>query len=215
MQTYFLSSAFDQGFTKEFAVAFKQRAKGGMFVFVTSDFDGHAKTDQYLQLFCDMFEKIDVLFSSVEVVDSRVAKERAQQFIVEADVVWLAGGNTLLQMRNITNYELSSALQRTNAIVIGMSAGAINMATDVVLARNTKEGVMKLTEYPGIGLVDISVEPHFMEGDTSQLENVLIASERCKIYCLHDNSFILIEDSQVEVFGQHTIFLNGIECKNK
>lgn len=55
-------------------------------------------------------------------------KVTAQETIRNADVLWLAGGDTSKQFFYLESYGLISCIREHKGVVIGMSAGDINMA---------------------------------------------------------------------------------------
>jgi dipeptidase E len=80
-------------------------------------------------------------------VDNEVSPEKAKESVETANVVWLSGGPTLAQMESIRRYGLIPALCARDGITIGMSAGAINMAKRVVLAKELSDDVPELSVY--------------------------------------------------------------------
>lgn len=53
------------------------------------------KTDKYFGIIVGMFADAGITFADARVVDGRLSPEQARQTIEGADVVWLAGGDTL------------------------------------------------------------------------------------------------------------------------
>lgn len=207
MKVNFLISHFGECFTEDFSSNIKKYYKnGGNFVFVASDFSLNEKTDKYNKIFCEMFNASGIFFENSFIVDNRVSKEEAQKRIKESDVVWLAGGDTLKQITDIKNYDLIPAFNERNGITIGMSAGAINMAKNVVLAKDEKDGVSELTIYDGIGLVNINVEPHLNSADDFHIKEIEEAANINTIYGICDNSFIKVIDKEIEVYGEYKIY---------
>lgn len=73
------------------------------------------------------------------------------------DVIFLMGGNAVNQMDIINKIKLKTIINAAK-IVIGVSAGAINLSKEVIYYNNYSE---KLEIYDGIGLININVYPHF------------------------------------------------------
>lgn len=210
MKVSILTSDFPDGFTADFVECFKEHYYcEGSFVFIASDFSGHSKTDEYLEAFLRMFRDNGIIFSQVYVIDDRITKERSAHYIEEADVVWIAGGDTLKQIGSLKSYNLISTLQSRKGITIGMSAGSINMAKKVVLAKNIEENIPELITYDGIGLVDINVEPHFNSISEEHMKYIYEASHDSLIYGIYDNAFIKIVDEKIEVCGEFIKFEKG------
>ena len=99
MSTYILTSMFPNGFNEQIAEIFRQKiSKRKKFAFVASEFEKiHEKTDRYFHYFLKMFEEADIHFEEAYVVDGRMSASEAQKGVIEADVIWLSGGDTPTQ----------------------------------------------------------------------------------------------------------------------
>lgn len=73
-------------------------------------------------------DQADISFNDYQSIDYRVQKEDAQSLIQKASVIFLLGGDTLKQNAFLADYELAEWIKESNAIVMGASAGAINMS---------------------------------------------------------------------------------------
>ena len=204
MKVLFLTSGFPNGFTDDFI----QRLKGyycnkGSLIFIASDFTRYSKTDRHVNSFVNMFDERGIVFDKVQVIDDRVSKHKAIQYLEKADIVWILGGDTLKQINYIKEYGLISYLQNRNGITIGMSAGSINMAKRVVLPKDIEDNIPELSIYNGIGLVDINIEPHLDTEREKHMEEIYEASKYATIYGLFDNSFIEVVDNSIQFFGTY------------
>lgn len=207
MKISYVTSGFPNGFTDEFIKELtKHLTCNRNFVFVASNFSTHDKTSNYKDLFLQFFKDKGIIFENAFVVDYEVDSATAVSLIENADVVWLSGGNTLLQIKNIKTYGLIDALQQRNGITIGMSAGSINMAKKVVLARNVDDDIPELSMYDGIGLVDFNIEPHLNTANCKHIKDVEIAAKMSPIYGLHDEAFLEVVDGDMKIFGVYRLF---------
>ncbi|MDX8363406.1 hypothetical protein, partial [Cytobacillus sp. IB215316] len=78
MKVSILTSGFPNGFTDDFVKCIKEYyTNNGSFVFVSSDFLGHSKTDKYADITLNMFSKKGIAFDEVNVIDDRITKEKA------------------------------------------------------------------------------------------------------------------------------------------
>lgn len=213
MQISLLTSGFPNGFTQDFIHCVKQYySNKGSIIFIASDFAGHDRTDHYTAILSNMFQAEGILFKEIFVVDDRVTSETAIQYIKRASVIWLSGGDTLKQIDHLQQYNLIPSLQGKQGLIIGMSAGAINMAKKVVLAKDEDDFIPELSVYEGIGLVDINIEPHIDSSSQKHLdEDLKEASKFAKIYGLPDESFIKVIDDEIEIFGDYKIFESSAE----
>ncbi|MCA1057636.1 Type 1 glutamine amidotransferase-like domain-containing protein [Rossellomorea aquimaris] len=202
MKVSLLTSGFPNGFTDDFVTCIKEYyLKDGVIVFIASDFSRHSKTDRYTDVFLTMFRNKGIEFDEVFVIDDRIMKEKARQYIEKSDIVWLSGGDTLQQIAYLKEYDLIPSLQKREGMTIGMSAGSINMATRVVLAKDINDHIPELTIYDGIGLVEINIEPHLNAASEEHISDIHEASRFAAIYGLYDNSFIKVVDNKMEIFG--------------
>ena len=187
MKVSFLTSYFPNGFTNDFINCIKEYyTNEGSFVFIASDFSTHSKNDKNIDIFLNMFKSNGIIFKETHVIDNRISKKEAKEYIEKAEVVWLSGGNTLNQIKEIKEYDLIEALQTREKITIGMSAGSINMAKRVVLAKDINDNIPELSIYDGIGLVNINIEPHLDPTDEEHNKDIYEASKSSTIYGLYE-----------------------------
>ena len=200
MNTYILTSMFHDGFSAQTAEVLRKKiSKRNKFAFVASEFEkGHEKTDKYFRFFVNMFEEADIHFKEAYVIDGRMNMDEAQKKVAEADVIWLSGGDTPTQFRYFQEYGLDTVIKRHDGVIIGMSAGSINMAKTSICTLSC--GHYKQEIYDGLACVDISVEPHFVSGEVS--EELMELSIRHTIYGLCDDSFIICSGKTIEFYGE-------------
>lgn len=207
MKTMFLTSAFDDGFTEEFEEEIKKELEYTQcFTYVASSFEDHEKNVKYAYAFKEKFLEIGIDFEEVFIIDYDVSPEDARNLIECADLIWLAGGDTLQEMYYFDEYHLRDMLADYDGIIVGMSAGSINMADRVVLARDIEDNTPELSIYPGLGLVSINIEPHLDFSREEHIADIEEASEAARIYGLFDNSFIKIKGDEMNIFGDYYIF---------
>lgn len=210
MRVTILTSGFPDGFPDNFIKCIKKYYScEGSFLFIASNFSAHSKTDEYLETFLSMFKNKGVIFNEVNVLDGRITKEKSLEYIKKSDIIWIAGGDTLMQIESLREYNLISALNNREGITIGMSAGSINLAKRVVLAKDMECNVTELVIYEGIGLVDINIEPHLDTISEEHIKDVYEASQHTAIYGIYDNAFVKVADDKVRVYGDFLKFEKG------
>jgi len=206
----FLTFAFDESFSDEFIAALKPWLPlEPSFVFVASDFGRREKSEKHFRVFLEYFQEKGITFSETHIVDFSISREIARELIDAADVVWLSGGDTLLQISQIREYGLVEPLRERSGVTIGMSAGSINMARRVVLAKDESDNIPELSVYDGIGLVDFNIEPHVNTAGPEHIEEIREASEIAPIIGLYDGSFILETEGRVQIFGKYDVYCGG------
>lgn len=207
MSIYMLTSRFINGFNNEISAYMnKSIIKRDIFVYIASDFQNYKITDKYFKEILDMFSQININFKYPYVIDSRLSRDKANQIVKRSDLIWLSGGDTPTQFKSLKEYHLLSTIKNHKSPVIGMSAGAINMAEVSICSLNC--GHDKQEIYEGLGCVNISVEPHYNSGIVSK-ELVELSLDH-DIYGLCDESMIAVNDNQVLYFGEVYKISKGI-----
>ncbi len=153
---------FPNGFSEQTSEIFRLKIdKRKKFAFIASEFQQNPeKTEKYFRFFLNMFEKADIIFEEKYIIDGRMSIEEAQKLVAEADVIWLSGGNTPVEFHYLQEYGLDFVIKQHGGVIIGMSAGSINLSKTAICTLSCGHTEQKI--YNGIGCVDISVEPHFI-----------------------------------------------------
>ncbi len=144
----------------------------------------------------NMFVECNIPFAQHYVIDNRIEAPNAIRLIHEASCVFLMGGHPGLQLQLIRDKGLDNAIRDTKAAVLGVSAGAINMAKRSL---DTKESP---TPYDGIGLADITVKPHFKLENQQVLSSLLEISNKLPICAMEDESSIFVKGGSISYTGQ-------------
>jgi dipeptidase E len=199
MMVKILTSGFPNGFTDDFSRILKTYIKTGMnFVFVASEFENiYEKTDWYCNHFLKMFSDCGITFDSIKVIDSRMSKETAQNMVRNAGVLWLAGGDTPTQFAYLESYGLIPYIREQKGVIIGMSAGSINMTKTAVCTLTCEHGELKI--YEALGLVEFSVEPHLDKDNVT--DELLMLSEKYPLYGICDNGAIICTGDNTSYIG--------------
>jgi len=202
MKIYYLFSGVDKekGFNKEQEKYLTKDIKNNSkIVFIASTFDDFEKNDFYFNKMLSFFEKINIDFEKTNLIDNRTTKNDAKKLVSDADVIYLMGGDPYHEMKSIEEYDLKDILKEREGITIGVSAGSMNMTSNVYyLDEEKKEQIVK---YNGIGIADIYIYPHLDFKDIEFLKEVFEISESKKIYALPNDSFIRIENENYEYIG--------------
>ncbi|GHU80275.1 hypothetical protein AGMMS49992_33150 [Clostridia bacterium] len=153
-----------------------------------------------------MFVEIGLPFTQYHVIDNRTEPIYATHLICEASCVFLMGGHPGLQLRLLRDTGLDIAICDTPAAVLGVSAGAINMAKHSL---DTKESP---APYEGLGLADITVKPHFALNDQQVLSTLLHISIDLPICAMEDDSAIFVAGDRITSVGQIHWVSQGKVC---
>lgn len=172
-------------------------------VFISAWPDESARNDEDAAGMHGMFAECGMAFTHVDVIDRRTEAAEVQRLICEAACVFLMGGNATQQMQLIREKQLAEPLRRYRGVLLGVSAGASNMARR---ALDIWESHMP---YEGLGLADITVKAHVGSVDRQLLNTLqdISAAHRLPILAMEDDSAIFVRGGWAEWIG-------SIRCVN-
>ena len=187
------------------------------FLFVASDEFNNDVTDYYANITFESFN-MTLPFKNYYVLDSRT-EDKVNELIINADLIFPT------QNKFFNNIYLKEKIKNTNALIIGVSAGAMNMA-DIVYCPPELEGEAidpnfnKI--YKGLGLTDIKVFPHYDDIKDDLVDGIHVINEivmpdsyKYDIYAINNGSYILVDDKNY-LYGETYLIKNGkIEIINK
>lgn len=148
-------------------------------------------------------DQAGIIFDEYHLINYRVQKEDAHTIIQDASVIFLLGGNTVKQNDFLMEYELSDSIKESRAVVMGASAGAINMSAKWLCSKNLGYKVDKSYVYNGIGLDDISILSHFdLENNMALVQGELShLSEEINIYASNKDCAVRTKGDKIDILG--------------
>ena len=148
-------------------------------------------------------DQANIMFDEYHLIDYRVQKEEAQKLIQNASVIFLLGGNTVKQNGLLIEYELSDLIKKSRAVVMGTSAGAINMSAKWLCSKYIGYKVEISSIYDGIGLNDFSVLSHFdLENNIELIQGELSPlSEEMNIYGANKDCAVRVKGDKIDILG--------------
>lgn len=148
-------------------------------------------------------DQAGILFDEYYLLNYRVQKEDAQLLIQNASVVFLLGGDTVKQNAFLEDYEMPGWIKKSSAIVIGASAGAINMSAKWLCSKNFGYEVETSSLYDGIGLNNFSVLSHFdLENNMALVQSELaLLSEELDIYVSNKDCALRVNGNKIDILG--------------
>ncbi|KOP67257.1 cyanophycinase [Bacillus sp. FJAT-18019] len=148
-------------------------------------------------------DQAGIMFDEYHLINYRVQKEDAKAIIQNASVIFLLGGNTIKQNRFLMEYELSDLIKKSRAVVMGASAGAINMSAKWLCSKNFGYKVEMSSVYDGIGLDDFSVLSHFdLENNMALVQSELSPlSEEMNIYASNKDCAVRVKGNKIDILG--------------
>ena len=131
--------------------------------------------------------------------------------VLEADIVYLLGGNPHNQTRYIKDHGLEDIFGSYNGIIVGVSCGAMTMSKNVIVPP-CGETYPSADIRPGIGLSDLSIFPHFdyainqskveTKDGYIEIQELLKISNEYKMLGLPNESIIRCHGGDTHLLGE-------------
>lgn len=183
-------------------------------LYMASNTENSKEIDSYASLFFEGLALSGINFSEYLILDNRT-KDNAKEYIKKANVIFLSGGDTYIENEFFKQIHLKELLKNFEGIIIGQSAGSINMAEFVYNSPEEKEESEPIY-FEGLGLSNINIEPHFILDTTEfnemqlyQRKHLLEESKKRPIYALCDGSHILETNKSITVYGKAFLIKDG------
>lgn len=182
------------------------------FVFIASNPEDYEKTDSYANFTFKSFNMSGFNFKKLMIIDNRNLNN-IEEIIDNSDLVFLSGGNTEIQMKFFESIKLREILKKYKGVIIGQSAGAINLAKIAVCSPEYEEEIGRKYVWKGLGKTNISVEPHFILETNNELEKklrneLLKLSMEYTIYAIKDGTHIFDDGKKATLYGEAYLIKN-------
>ena len=173
----------------------------------------------------ESFDKTGLNFKEKILLDCRNSRQ-AKEILTGADLIILSGGKCICQKKSFRKIGLKKFLQTYKGVVIGISAGTMNMCKTVANFPEERADLRERRWLRGLGFFDEIIIPHFdgetktyqIECDEVDLINdyVLPMSYKHKFLGLPNFSYVLIDDDgNVFYYGDMYTILNGKVSKRE
>lgn len=176
-------------------------------VFIATTFDDYEKNDLYYNNLIKHFKNIDITFNKAYLIDNRVAKDLAKDYILKSNIIFLMGGDTKKQIDSVKEYDLFEILKSKEGIILGVSAGSMNQSSRVVYKNDYNNYVIE--DYEELGYIDINIYPHLDFNNIDYLKEVFEVSNYTKTVALPNDSFIRIENNNIDFVGEYYTIQNS------
>ena len=164
-------------------------------VFISAFPEDHAQNDDDSDGMHNMFAERGMAFARHRVIDRRTAAADAISLVRQADCVFLMGGNATWQMELMRDLGLVPALRACRAVILGVSAGAMNMGRYAADVWESK------ALYEGLGLTGITVKGHYAP-DAWFLPALKALSAIRPILAMEDESAVFIRGGAIWKLGK-------------
>ncbi|MBR3740160.1 MAG: Type 1 glutamine amidotransferase-like domain-containing protein [Clostridia bacterium] len=164
-------------------------------VFISAWPEDYVRNDDDSGGMHEMFAERGMAFARRQVIDRRTSAADAVQLVREADCIFLMGGDATMQMALIRDLGLVPELLSSRAVILGVSAGSMNMGRSVADVWESK------ALYEGIGLTGITVKGHYA-GDAWFIPALKEFSMVRPVIAMEDESAIFIKAGAVWSLGK-------------
>jgi len=198
----------EQGFNKVQRERLKKDIKNNdTIVFIATTFDDYEKNDLYYNNLIKHFKNIDITFNKAYLIDNRVDKDLAKDYILKSNIIFLMGGDAKKQIDSVKEYDLFEILKSKEGIILGVSAGSMNQSSRVVYKNDYNNYVIE--DYEWLGYIDINIYPHLDFNNIDYLKEVFEVSNYTKTVALPNDSFIRIENNNIDFVGEYYTIQNS------
>lgn len=181
------------------------------FLFFASSPNEYERTDAYASVTFNSFNMSGFNFKKLIVIDDRY-NGNLESDIKNSDLIFLAGGHTPTEMKFFEKINLRELLKDYDEVIIGQSAGSLNLADTVVCGPECEEEIGTSYIWKGLGKTNINIEPHFtmnpLEIDKNVREELLKLSVEYPIYAICDGSYIFDDGDTQTLYGEGYILNN-------
>lgn len=205
---------YDNGFVEQLRSDWKENSRFLLISAFPDSFDGN---DEMRDFFENVFNENGLTTSLCELCDHRNLSVISH--LKDYDAIMLSGGHVPTELAFFQEIHLKEALADYDGIVIGVSAGTMNMA-ETVYAIPEMPGEATDPSYErfvaGLGLTDLMVIPHFLNIKDDILDNQHMTWDiACpdsfgrKFYALADGSYIVLRNGQCSLYGEAYLISEG------
>lgn len=203
------------GFVQKLSQVWKAQSRC---LIVSSNPVHFAMNNEMCQTFQAAFSFHGLSLSSMDICDFRNESD-APALVADSDVIILAGGHVPTQNAFFKRIGLKNLLQDYKGIIIGISAGTMNSA-ETVYAQPEEEGESIDPDYErflsGLGLTDVMISPHYQKVKDYELDGKRLFEDIVypdsigrKFYALVDGSYVLVDGSRTELYGEAYLIQDG------
>lgn len=187
--------------------------------FVCSNPDDHSGTCEFAAITTAAFAEVGIHFSGYQVLDAGSAAH-AYGMIMHSDFVVLSGGHVPTQNAFFRKIRLRHILQKFQGVVMGISAGSMNMA-ETVYVQPEEPGESIDPNYrrfaPGLALTQVNICPHFQKVRHTILDGKRLFEDITfgdsigrQFFALPDNSYFYQDETGLLLCGKAWRIQNGI-----
>lgn len=174
--------------------------KSDSIVFIPGEYNISSKTEKYVKTDLEWFREIGIDFKKSYILEnSNYSIDEMKRILCNADVIFLMSGFAVQQDKFLKENRLKDIIKNSNGVVIGVSAGAINLGKVSVCSIDKKNKIEKTYIYKGIGRINYTFEPHFSCDSLNLPSDLSMLSKKLKIYGISNDIALRIVDDSYEI----------------
>ena len=187
-------------------------------LFVASSPAEHDRTDFYCGDMAGAFARAGISMPGWQILDDLTA-DRARELVAWSDFIILMGGHVPTQNEFFHRIGLKRLLQGYPGVVMGISAGTMNAAETVYAQPEAeRESAPSFRRfYPGLGLTDIMVCPHYQQVKDWDLDGKRLYGEITEadsmgrsLHIFPDGTYLYRDEKENAIYGTCWRMQNGI-----
>lgn len=197
-----------EGFSNAVSNELKKDLKDAKTItFISSSPENHEKNINFVYGNDKIIGMINHLKGIADFKVVNLVDEMNKNLDINSDVIYLLGGNYETQLSFIKENKFDEILKNYNGILLCTSCGAMNVAEYGYYSKD--EDIEKSFFYNGLGVTNITIDPHFDIENDIQVEEAKKMSFEHVIYGVPNSSCIRISNNNVEMVGKIYEFNNG------
>ncbi len=197
-----------EGFSNAVSNELKKDLKDAKTItFISSSPENHEKNINFVYGNDKIIGMINHLKGIANFKVVNLGDEMNKNLDINSDVIYLLGGNYETQLSFIKENKFDEILKNYNGILLCTSCGAMNVAEYGYYSKD--EDIEKSFFYNGLGVTNITIDPHFDIENDIQVEEAKKMSFEHVIYGVPNSSCIRISNNNVEMVGKIYEFNNG------
>lgn len=187
-------------------------------LFVCSNPEDHGGVCRFAAETTAAFAEAGIAFAAYEVLDGENAED-ADALIEASDFIALCGGHVPTQNAFFNDIGLAQSLEGFDGVVMGISAGSMNMA-ETVYIQPEEEGEGTDPDFqkfgPGLALTEVNILPHYQKVKDNILdgrrlfEDITYADSFGQtFFALPDGSYFYQDDEKLLLCGEAYLIRDG------
>lgn len=199
------------GYEKEIKKILKLNLKGERnLVCISATPDNYEKNDKQVYGKDDslgiikMLKDCEIYISNACLIDNRNVKMIDKNILINSDIIYFMGGDPLLQNEFVINNDLLETIKKSDAFIIGVSAGSMNLAKNTFIPKYESNPKAKFIK--GFDMCDISIIPHFDINDILQVEEAKENAKTNPLIGLPNNSAVFINEDKIEYINDFYLY---------